>query len=261
MAQAPPSIVTPEAVVLEFEHAGVGARALPVMFDLFLQFVLLFALLLMTNLGGVFGFADGGQLAAFLLLAFVVIVGYPIVSEALWNGRTVGKAVFGLRVLTRQGAPIRFRHAALRGVLRVFEVVMLLGGPAVVSALVTREHQRLGDLAAGTIVVRERAGTGANQAVRFPVLAGYEPYVASLDVTALTDEQYGVVRSFLVRCAQLEPTARQVLAVRLANPVARRIGHQPPPGLHPEAFLLSVAAAYQQRHGVQPTGVGPIPPL
>lgn len=75
-----------------------------------------------------------------------------------------------------------------------------------------------------------------------------EAYVGSLDVGGLTTAQYGAVRSFLVRVGDLAPAARAAMAVRLANPVADRLHHRPPPMVGPELFLVCVAAAYQQRH-------------
>jgi hypothetical protein len=69
-------------------------------------------------------------------------------------------------------------------------------------------------------------------------------------VSGLNPEQYGLVRSFLLRLPSLAPEARAVVAVRLANPVALRLSHTPPPMLNPEMFLLAVASAYQLRHGM-----------
>ncbi len=78
----------------------------------------------------------------------------------------------GLRVVTREGAPVQFRHAAIRAALGLIDFYLAFGGVAVISALVTREHQRLGDLVAGTLVLRERTGARAPTAVRFAVPAG-----------------------------------------------------------------------------------------
>jgi uncharacterized RDD family membrane protein YckC len=243
-------IVTPEAVVLEFETAGVGSRLVPVLLDVFLQISVLGILATaLAMVVGALGLPTTVIVVTMILLAFVVIVGYPVVAETVWNGRTLGKAAFGLRVVTREGAPVRFRHSAIRGIVRVFEILIMLGAPAVLSATLTRDNQRLGDLAAGTIVIRDRTGDGPAQVATFPPPPGYEPYVASLDVSGLTAEQYGVIRSFLLRATQLTVEARTILAVRLANPVALRLSHTPPPMLNPELFLASVASAYQLRHG------------
>lgn len=263
MSDEPRGIVTPEAVVLEFETAGVGSRLPALAFDLLLQLAAIYAVAMAVV--AVSGFTTGGNpgwpTAVVLILAFfAILVGYPAVAETFWAGRTLGKALFGLRVVTREGAPIRFRHAALRAVLRVFEIIVLLGAPAVIAATLSRDNQRLGDLVAGTIVIRERRGEGAASVVTFPPPYGYEGYVASLDVSSLGTDQYGLIRSFLLRANQLTPTARSVLAVRLANPLALRLNHTPPPTLAPELFLASVASAYQLRHAETLAPSWPPPP-
>jgi hypothetical protein len=89
----------------------------------------------------------------------------------------------------------------------------------------------------------------------FPPPYGYERYAAALDVGALDDETYGLIRTYLLRLPSLRPEARDHLAVRIANPVALRMDHSPPAWLHPQLFLTCVAAAWQRAHG------GPAPPL
>lgn len=243
-------IVTPEAVVLEFETAGVASRAAATLLDLFVQLLALGVISVAASaLATAFGAGETVAVVLSLLLGLGVMVGYPTLMEAFWDGRTLFKSVFGLRVVTREGAPVRFRHTAIRAIARLFEVVALLGIPAVISATLTRDDQRIGDLLAGTIVLRDRTADPLATSVTFPPPPGYEQYVASLDVSGLTPEQYGVIRSFLLRARDLTPEARGVLAVRLANPVALRMHHAPPPAVVPELFLASVAAAYQQRQG------------
>lgn len=242
-------IVTPEAVVLEFETAGVASRGIGFLLDLLLQAVVLFALL--VGLGITVGNAGGGEtifIIATLLFGFLVLFGYPAVMETFWNGRTLGHAVMGLRVVTRDGAPTRFRHAAIRSVFRVVEGIILFGAPAILSMAFSPRDQRIGDLVAGTIVLRERTAASAPLPVVFPPPPGWEAYVASLDVSAVTPDQYAVVRSFLLRVNDLVPVARATLALHLANPLAVRMRHTPPAQVAPELFLVCAAAAYQQRH-------------
>jgi uncharacterized RDD family membrane protein YckC len=257
MAAAQPSgVVTPEAVLLEFENAGVGSRVVAEILDLLVQLAALVAVSLVASLAATGGL-DLGQTAAIvstLVLTFLILVGYPVAMETLWNGRTLGKAAMGLRVVTSEGGPIRFRHAAIRGIFGLVEIWIFLGSIAVVTILCTRRDQRLGDLVAGTIVLRERSAAVPGVAVRFPTPPGYEAYVATLDVTPLTAEQYSIIRSFLVRVVRLSGPARAGLAVRLANPTAVAMHHDPPPQVNAELFLVCVAAAFQQRHG------GPLPP-
>lgn len=221
---------------------------LGLLLDLLLQFTALVAL------GTVVGLASLPESIA-VIVALVgialILLGYPIISETLWNGRTVGKAALGLRVRTREGAPERFRHAAIRGFLGLVDFWLTLGLAATLSVLFTRDSQRLGDLAAGTLVLRERTAKAAATSVAYSFVPppGWEPYAASLDVSAMTAEQYGIVRGFLVRGADLTVAARNQLALRLAEPLATVLSHEPPAGVPADVFLRCAAAAYQRRHG------------
>ena len=171
---AEPGIVTPEAVVLSFETAGVGSRLIAQVIDLAIQSAA--GLLIAGGAAGLGATSIG--LAGVYFGLFLVAFGYPIASETLWRGRTVGKAVMGLRVVTVEGAPIRFRHALVRGALGLLDFWATGGGAAVLCILATRRNQRLGDLVAGTLVVRERTAAHALAAVTFWVPQGWEPYAA-----------------------------------------------------------------------------------
>lgn len=252
-------IITPEAVVLEFETAGVGSRTVARLVDVLAVGVVIYLLLTVLAIPLVSAGDTGAWIMVILtlLLFFFGLVMYPILLETLWNGRTLGKAAMGLRVVTKEGAPVRFRHSFARGVIGLVEV-FAFGFIAVLTCAVSRDNQRVGDLAGGTIVLRERKADTRAVAVSFPPPWGLESYVAGLDVSALREEQYAVVRTFLMRVLQLSPEARAALAVRLANPVARAIHHAPPPQVGPEVFLACVAAAYQRRYG-GPVGWTPGP--
>lgn len=245
-------IVTPEGVVLELDVAGVGSRALAKAVDLVVlivfSYLVSFAAVIVMTVVPALG------LVAAILSVVVVLLGYPVVLETFWNGRTIGKFALGLRVVTTEGAPLRFRHAAIRALLGLAELYLTLGAVAAISALCTRHGQRFGDLAAGTFVVHERARTRRAFPMAFTAPPGWERYAASLDVSAVRPEEYGLVRSYLARVTELTPAARLSLATRIANPLVRGLGSAPPPQLGPELFLVCVAAAYQRRHG------GPLPP-
>lgn len=242
-------VVTPEAVPLDLDTAGLPSRMLARLIDVAIQIALLVvALLAVTQLVD----APGGVgVALVLLVVFLVIVGYPIALEALWRGRTVGKVALGLRVVTVEGAPVRFRHAAIRGVLGLFEVQSTTGAIAVIAILLTARNQRLGDLAAGTVVLRERSGLGAPVPVTFAVPVGLEAFTASLDTATMSTEDYAAVRAFLIRAPTLPPSVCTDLAYRLAHPIASRVRPEPPTGLAAETYLACVAAAYQRRSSPQ----------
>lgn len=247
MPELLPRVVTPEAVVLQFETAGLGSRALAVLIDLAIQGgLLVLASIPLVTLAGSGQSATAGIVVA-LLVVTVILLGYPIAFETLWRGRTPGKAALGLRVVTSDGAPIRFRHAAVRGFLTLVDLYLTSGAGAVLSVLCTRDNQRLGDLAAGTMVLRQRTGAQAPVPVSFSVPPGWEPYAATLDPAGLTGDDHVAVRSFLLRAPDLPSPARHGLAAQIATTVAGHMGHTPPPGTHPEGFLACVAAVHQAR--------------
>jgi uncharacterized RDD family membrane protein YckC len=243
-------MVTPEAVALEFRTANLGSRILAYLIDMAVVTAGIFA--------GLFAVALLGQATAVVVpdwvpLTIVLVLlpswwlGYFIAFETLWRGRTLGKAALGLRVVTREGAPIRFRHAAIRALLGLVDFAIASGFFAIVFILLTRDNQRLGDLVAGTLVLRERSGLAAPAPVSFTAPPGLESYAATLDTSRISTQEYQAVRTFLLRAASLPPGPRSALALQLANPLAGRLRPPPPAGISPELYLHCVAAAYQQR--------------
>jgi uncharacterized RDD family membrane protein YckC len=243
-------MVTPEAVALEFRTANLGSRILAYLVDMVVVvggiLVGLFAVALLGQASDVV-VPDWVALTLVLVLLPAWWLGYFIAFETLWRGRTLGKAALGLRVVTGEGAPVRFRHAAIRGLLGLVDFLLLGGFLAVVFILFTKDNQRLGDLVAGTLVLRERSALAAPAPVSFTPPPGLEHYTATLDPSGLTTEEYQAVRTFLLRAASLLPGARSALALQLATPLAARLRPPPPAGVSPERYLQCVAAAYQQR--------------
>jgi uncharacterized RDD family membrane protein YckC len=257
VATAAKGIVTPDAVVLEFEIASVASRSLAQGLDVLVRFGLLWVLSFVAVAFGTTG-SSTPTIIIVVVGLFLIVFGYPAILEARWNGQTVGKRVFGLRVVTVEGAPVRFRHASIRSLLQIVDFFLPpLGVSATFVALLNRQSQRLGDVFAGTIVLRERTGAAFPIPVSFPPMYGFELYAQSLDVGGITPEQYAVIRSFLLRVSALTPGARAHLGTRLANAVALSMHHTPPTQVTPETFLVSVAAAYQLRQGGPPV---PLPP-
>lgn len=244
----PGRVVTPEAVALDFELAGLPSRLLALLVDWAAQLALAVGVVAAGVVAA--GATRGGRgvpTAVAVLGAFAAVWGYPVAFEVAWRGRTPGKAALGLRVVTRSGAPVRFRHAALRATVGIVDFFVTGGAAAVVSVLVTRDNQRLGDLAAGTIVVRERTGSPPPVAVRFRAPPGLEPFAATLPVAVLGPDDYHAARAVLLRAPSLPPEARARVAARVADQLVARLGVAPPSAMSAEDFLRCVAAAYQQR--------------
>ena len=254
-------IITPEAVVLDLERASVASRTLAMVVDgLALALTWVVLALVTTQLAGT---SEGAAAVWYVLLSLTLVFAWFCGFETLWRGRTPGKAALGLRVVSVDGTPIRFQQAFLRATAGLVDFALVpIAFVAVVTVLLSPRDQRLGDMAAGTLVVRERSARSLVAPAWFPPPPGYEAYVASLDVTALGEDAYALLRSFLLRSPELTLGARDHLATRLANPIAVRLGHTPPPHVHPHAFLICVAARWQQSHGMQPpTHYAPPPPM
>lgn len=254
-APAGEGIVTPEAVLLEFAVAGLGSRSLAFLIDLGIRAALLWVVFMAAAAGGV-ALDETVLVVVSIAGVFSALLVYPALTETVWNGRTPGKMVMGLRVVTIEGAPVRFRHAAIRSALGLVDFLLGAGTLAILCALATRQSQRLGDLSAGTIVIRERQVRSDSQPVAFAPPPGWEAYAASLDVSRLRGDAYVLVRSFLLRVHELDPDARRERAASLAQRVATALDVPWHPGTDPEAFLVAVAAAHQGRHADR----GPEPP-
>ncbi len=252
VSPAATGIVTPEAVRLEFSEAGLGSRSLAFLIDVAVRAGLLYALVFVLGAAG-FVIDETVVVVTLIVAVFAVVFVYPVVFETGWNGRTPGKMVIGLRVVTIEGAPVRFRHAAIRSAVGIVDFLVGAGSVAIITALATRQSQRLGDLAAGTIVIRERQAAAFSQPIVFRPPPGWGPYGAALDVSRVSDEAYILVRSFLLRVTELSLAARRQRADELAAAIAGVVGVALPPGTDSESFLITVAAAYQARTG------GPVP--
>jgi uncharacterized RDD family membrane protein YckC len=239
-------LVTPEAVVLDLPTAGVGSRLLCRGIDILISFL---GFSLFVGVVAAASSWSGSGLAVALASLFgsaAVLLVYPALMEGLWGGRTVGKLVLGLRVVRVDGGPITFSQAAVRAAFGLVDVWATLGSLGTLLIFVSRRDQRLGDMVAGTMVLRERRG-GRLQPVQVVVPPGCEQLVSTMDVGAMTPGDYELVRSFLVRWNDFGDRQRPVIAAKVAGPLWQRFRHPVPPALGPEYYLACLGAAYQSR--------------
>jgi uncharacterized RDD family membrane protein YckC len=238
-------LVTPEAVVLDLPTASPGTRVLARLLDVLITLVVFYALVVLVGTAGILGGTVSFIVSAFGLVA--AILAYPVLMEGLWGGRTPGKAALGLRVVRTDGAPIGLVQAALRGALGLVEVWGTLGSLGFIVMLFSSRDQRLGDMAAGALVLRERQGR-ALRPVELLVPPGCEQLVMTLDVGAMSADDYELVRSFLVRWRDFAGPQRVAVAATVAGPLWQRFRHPIPAGLGPDYYLACLGAAYQYRH-------------
>ncbi len=147
-------VTTPERVSFDYQVAGLGTRAIAQVLDLLIVTGILAAVSFVALAVGAFG-ADTAATLIAVMGGFVVVVGYFWVSEALWSGQTVGKKAFRLRAVGDRGEPLTFMQAGVRNIVRVVDFLPYAYGVGLVTLFANGKGKRLGDLAAGTIVVKD----------------------------------------------------------------------------------------------------------
>jgi uncharacterized RDD family membrane protein YckC len=240
------STVTPEAVRLRADVAGVGSRSIAFILDSLIQVALLIPVLFVPLADGL----DGtGEAVAVVLVVFVVLWLYYPAFEWFWRGQTPGKRYQGIRVVRTDGQPAGLAPVLVRNLVRIVDV-MLLPFLALISMVITKRSQRLGDLAAGTMVIRERALPAPSLVP--PWLVQPEASHPTLDTSGLTERDYTVLRTFLARRSSLDATARALLAARLAARVRGQIRERPGDASIPDEQLIEAAAqSYRARFSDQ----------
>ncbi len=253
MGRGVKALVTGEAVVLGLRPARLPSRGLAVAVDVAVAWVIYIGISLM--LVSATSSMDSAAVAAVSVAAFVLVqVGIPIVVETLSQGRSLGKVICGLRVVREDGGPIRFRHALVRGAMGAIEIVMTMGVVAAIASLVSARGRRVGDVFAGTLVIRERmpvAGTGTALPAPPPWLVAE---VGALDLSRVPDGWWLTVRQYLARMGQLDPQVGGAMAGRLAEDLLGFTGVPGPAGVHPAAYLAAVAGERQARESQRAFG-------
>ncbi|HSP59762.1 MAG TPA: RDD family protein [Ornithinimicrobium sp.] len=236
--------VTGEAVEVDLPAASLPLRILSGLIDLVVVAAVLVAVVLLTPVD-LFA-ADGALGQTFTILLMVLgMAGLPIALETLLHGRTVGKLVLGLRTVRDDTGPVGLRHATIRALAGTVELWLTLGGLALLVAATNERARRLGDLLAGTYVVRDRVRLSP---VALPTAgAAVGAWARDADIGTLPDALVVAVRQFLARAPGLAPDARARTAAELWAAVAHRVAPAPPVGPPPEELLAGVLAERRRR--------------
>lgn len=222
------SIRTPESIAFSYELAGLGSRFLALAVDMGIQLLVLIAIFWglifigshapapakgqhTTHLSDSIGYAI---VAAIL---FVVLFGYFILFEAFWNGRTPGKRLLGIRVVRDGGYPLDLSGSFVRNLIRVGELALGFYAVSAIAALLSAENKRLGDMAAGTIVVRDARVQSLTAIVE---RAQAEPEHRA---AMLTPEEHALIERFMARRERMAEQYRRQLAFQIAERVRRRV--------------------------------------
>jgi uncharacterized RDD family membrane protein YckC len=216
-------IETPDHVVLRYQLAGAGNRGFAAIADFLIAAILTFAISfgfqVLTVLEPALDDWSGWVVLLELLLAWL----YFVLLEWLWNGQTIGKRLFGLRVISEDGEPARFVAVIVRNLVRVVDFLPAFYGLGLVTLIASSRSQRLGDYAAGTFVVRAPSPRRNWSALRTlsarPRWNLAEPTAQTTEPTlrVLPGEAQRLVREFVLREQKLTPAARTALAKQLAE--------------------------------------------
>lgn len=249
-------VTTPEAVVITYDVAGIATRCLAQLIDLF--FIACWGAALL--IAGVL-LASNGRLAqdvAVILIltgGFLLVWGYFIVFETIWQGQTPGKRTLKIRVLKTSGYPITVVDAVIRNLVRFADLLPGFYGVGLITMFFSPQARRLGDYAAGTVVVRERSAVRLSDMapvsppkspdIAAPLALGaVDPEEVGWDLRALTPRHSQLIDSFLERAPTLQDAARLRLGDEIATRVADQVGARHPLNavrfLERIAYLLSV---------------------
>ncbi|HZH33812.1 MAG TPA: RDD family protein [Pyrinomonadaceae bacterium] len=232
-------IETPERVPLHFALASIGNRFLACALDHFIQALLIalmagafFFLADISDIGGYFEEAPKWIIAAFIIVGFVIFTGYFAISEWLMNGQTFGKRLLRLRVIREDGRPVTLWEAAARNLLRNFDIMPFpFYSIGLIAVFVSTRDQRIGDLFAGTVVVREREAEAPTFDQIFAASATSDsayrrlsqPTRFTADLSVLSENEIEVVENFLRRREDLKEFPRQWMAWRVAMPILYKL--------------------------------------
>jgi uncharacterized RDD family membrane protein YckC len=256
VGMVPETVVTGDAVVLDVQIAQLPVRAVGALIDIAVIMIgyIIGVVLWATTITQ---FDEALSAAVLIIFTVLVIVGYPVVFETATRGRTLGKMAMGLRVVSDDGGPERFRQALFRALAGFVEIWMLTGGPAVICSLISPRGKRIGDVFAGTVVISERGPKLPPPPVMPPSLTWW---ASSLELSGLTPDQAELARQFLARAPQLAPDVRNEMAYRIASDIATRISPPPPPGVPPHYILAAVLAERHRRELARLRPAGPPAP-
>lgn len=252
------TVQTPEHVGFQYVTAGLGSRAAAFFLDTVIRALFVLAIFVLVSLFSRWlprldptGLMEGGPVswvAALGVLAYGVIdLGYFLFFEAFWSGQTPGKRVQKLRVIRRDGQPIGLLESSIRNILRAVDMVAGVYPLGLFVMFFSRTNQRIGDYAAGTVVIVERRQQVPGVRTRLRSESAAEESGMELHVSQLTPRQYQVLSAFLQRRENMDPENRQQLAELLTQRLRKKWGLPTKGETSGEGFIEQVVTIYEQR--------------
>lgn len=242
------TIETPEHIELEYELAGLGSRFVGIFIDSVIQFVMaaiLVIILLLTEPNifekGAVGLFSSIFASVIVVLLFLVFFGYFIFFETLWAGQTPGKRTSQIQVIKDNGEPIRFVDSLIRNMFRIVDFLPAYYVAGILMILLNKRNKRIGDMVAKTIVVRLKHDLKPTVLPDLKVRSDLH-----VDIHKITEEEYGLVRNFLIRRNDILPNARRELAGKIGMPLMKKLGVDPA-STDFEELLEVIAIQYKEQ--------------
>jgi uncharacterized RDD family membrane protein YckC len=259
------NIDTPELVSIEFPLAGIGSRFIAILVDSLILgaavILLIFLAAFILPALGYFGSKSASWgIGIFLLILFLLFWGYFALFEAFNNGRTPGKRVAKIRVIHQSGRGVNFAEALARNLVRIIDYLPGFYGVGIAAMFMSRQSQRLGDMVAGTLVVREREveapmwGESTSRTLTAAALAPNSPIppphlrvlLPAPALARLTPADLEVLEGFFSRRFDMDLATRSMLAGRIASALCAKSGLAIPPEISVETFLEAVAHQFRE---------------
>lgn len=238
------TIETPEQTLLDFPLAGIGSRFLAIALDTLIVWAAIWIIGLVVLLVAI-PFSLLSKTTSIYVMAigffilFAIQFAYFAVFEAVWNGQTPGKRWTHLRVIKDSGRPISAYDAILRNLVRIVDALPTLYAIGLITMIISRENKRLGDYAAGTVVIHEKPLQAVASIWNVPTAAPQAGPLGS--IVQITSEELQLVEAFLERRGSLDPQVRWTMARQIADRVGTHIGVPSESRPDSEKFLESVA--------------------
>lgn len=250
-------VLSPEKTVLSFDLARLGSRVFAQLLDVLLILVGMFILyfLSMAIIAALIAAGENPRSAVglgIMPLMFAASLGwliYFILFEGLWNGQTIGKKALGIRVRMADGTPITFRAALARNLLRPADLLPFYYFLGFLAMFTNVRSQRIGDMVAGTVVLRERKPMPIFSPA--PYILGIHPFETHVgELRGMTNDEYAVLKRLCDRFPELPTRIQDQLINEVWQPFAQRFKIAPLPNVHPVYLAEAVVMKYGRRQGL-----------
>jgi uncharacterized RDD family membrane protein YckC len=239
------SVQTTQQVHLDYEIAGIGERIFAFIIDAFL--LIIYVIVSLTWMFDIFGGSSAGSYVIFYLMVYLPPMLYHLLFEFFWNGQSLGKRALGIKVVKMDGTRPNIGNYFLRWIFRLIDIGMTSGMGALFAILINGKGQRLGDMAAGTTVIKDQKRTSLSETMMTDLDEDYEPRYPS--AANLSDHDVAIIKEVLNAEREYERNTYFLMLKKTQNRVSTKLGIEVSSALNAKQFLQIVLNDYNVLHG------------